>query len=89
MHLLECFIPSFIPIHTLKDFAEAAAEPGDTQEGHIYRIVALADAPADMTSLHSQQLCKISQKTHTSFIGHSFPLCLLSQVHGPTWADNC
>ncbi len=38
MHLLECFIPSFIPIHTLKDLAEAAANPGDTQEGHIYRI---------------------------------------------------
>lgn len=72
MYLLECFFPSFSPIFILKDLAEAAANPGDIQEGHVYLIGVLADAPADMTSLHSQQLCKSSQQTHTCFNGHPF-----------------
>ena len=72
----------------LRDFAEAAANTGDTQEGHTYLTGALADAPADFTCLQSHRLSMVSQQAHRRFNGHLFPLCLLSQPHSLARANN-
>ena len=73
----------------LRDFAEAAANTGDTQEGHTHLTGALADAPADFTCPQSYRLSTVSQQAHRRFNGYLFPLCLLSQPHSLAWADNC
>ncbi len=73
----------------LRDFAEAAANTSDTQEGDTHLTGALADAPADFTCLQSHRLSTISQQAHRRVNGHLLPLCLLSQPHSLARADNC